>query len=133
MDEQEKYTDPLEKAVFLHCNIARLQPFRDGNKRTSRMVESIVLMNNDIIPVYSSKDSDILAYRKSLIHFYETKDYSEYAKYFLNRQKERINELDKKAPLPESIKLQTSQKSSKTKCLISTSLNKVQTNKIKKI
>ena len=39
--QQEKYTNPLEKAVYLHCNIARLQPFIDGNKRTARMIESI--------------------------------------------------------------------------------------------
>lgn len=54
------------------------------------MIESIVLMNADIIPVYSSKDSDILNYRKGLISFYETGDYTQYADYFLNRQIERI-------------------------------------------
>lgn len=70
--EQDVYTNPLEKAVFLHCNIARLQPFIDGNKRTSRMIESVVMMNADIIPVYSAKDADILNYRKGLIRFYET-------------------------------------------------------------
>ena len=36
---QELYVNPLEKAVYLHCNIARLQPFIDGNKRTSRMMK----------------------------------------------------------------------------------------------
>lgn len=93
--EQDNYANPLEKAVFLHCNIARLQPFIDGNKRTSRMVESITLMNADIIPVYSSKDADILHYRKGLIAFYETEDYSQYADYFLNKQIERIHEIGK--------------------------------------
>ena len=38
--EQEQYQNPLERAVFLHCNVARIQPFIDGNKRTSRMLES---------------------------------------------------------------------------------------------
>ena len=90
---QDLYDDPLEKAVYLHCNIAKLQPFIDGNKRTSRMLESISLMNADIIPVYSAKDADILHYRKGLITFYETGDYSRYADYFLNRQIERINEI----------------------------------------
>lgn len=52
---QELYVNPLEKAVYLHCNIARLQPFIDGNKRTSRMMESIVMMNADLIPVYSAR------------------------------------------------------------------------------
>ncbi|MFV0553935.1 MAG: Fic family protein [Mangrovibacterium sp.] len=92
--QQGEYTNPLEKAVFLHCNLARLQPFIDGNKRTARMMESIVLMNADLIPVYSAKDSDILNYRKALIAFYETEDYSPYADYFLNRQVERIQEIE---------------------------------------
>lgn len=92
--QQEEYTNPLEKAVYLHCNLARLQPFIDGNKRTARMIESIVLMNANIIPVYSSKDADILHYRKGLIDFYETGNYSQYADYFLNKQVERIKEAE---------------------------------------
>mgnify|MGYP000231894459 FL=1 len=90
---QELYSNPLERAIYLHCNIAKLQPFIDGNKRTSRMMESIVMMNADLIPVYSAKDADILHYRKGLISFYETGNYSGYTDYFLNRQIERINEL----------------------------------------
>ena len=92
--QQEEYANPLERAVFLHCNLARLQPFIDGNKRTARMIESVVLMNAGIIPVYSAKDADILKYRKALIAFYETEDYSNYADYFLDRQIERIKEID---------------------------------------
>lgn len=91
--EQELISNPLERAVFLHCNIAKTQPFIDGNKRTSRLVESICLMNADIIPVYSASDSDIVAYRKALVDFYETDNYKRYADYFLNRQIERINEI----------------------------------------
>ena len=92
--QQEEYANPLERAVFLHCNLARLQPFIDGNKRTARMIESVALMNAGIIPVYSAKDADILKYRKALIAFYETEDYSSYADYFLDRQIERINEIE---------------------------------------
>lgn len=92
--QESEYTNPLEKAVYLHCNLARLQPFIDGNKRTARMIESIALMNAGIIPVYSAKDSDILSYRKGLITFYEKEDYSFYADYFLNRQIERIKEIE---------------------------------------
>ncbi|MCD8178131.1 MAG: Fic family protein [Tannerellaceae bacterium] len=91
---QEKYTNPLEKAIYLHCNLSRLQPFIDGNKRTARMIESIVLMNADIIPLYSVKDADIRNYRKGLLTFYETEDYTEYTDYFLNRQVERIKEIE---------------------------------------
>lgn len=92
--QQGGYSNPLEKAIYLHCNLARLQPFIDGNKRTARMIESIALMNADIIPVYSAKDSDILNYRKGLIAFYEMEDYSLYTDYFLNRQIERIKEIE---------------------------------------
>ena len=52
------------------------------------------LMNSGVIPVYSAKDSDILNYRKGLIAFYETENYNEYADYFLNRQVERIKEIE---------------------------------------
>lgn len=92
--QQEEYANPLERAVFLHYNLARLQLFIDGNKRTARMIESVALMNAGIIPVYSAKDADILKYRKALIAFYETEDYSSYADYFLDRQIERIKEIE---------------------------------------
>lgn len=88
--EQERFVNPLERAVFLHCNIARIQPFIDGNKRTSRMMESIVMMNDGIVPVYSAKDADILHYRRGLMHFYETGDYVWYADYVLHRLQERL-------------------------------------------
>jgi Fic family protein len=92
--EQEQIECPLERAVYIHCNLARLQPFIDGNKRTSRMMESIVMMNAGIIPCYSSKDSDILAYRRGLVHFYETGDYTQYADYFLNRLLQRLADIE---------------------------------------
>lgn len=91
--EQEQYVNPLERAVFIHCNMARLQPFRDGNKRTSRILESVVLMNNNLIPVYSAQEADILHYKKALKEFYETRNYKPYVDYFLDRQITRIKEV----------------------------------------
>lgn len=93
LSEQETIKNPLERAVYLHCNIARTQPFIDGNKRTSRLIESICMMNADIIPIYSAREADIMAYRKALVEFHETRSYERYADYFLNRQIERINEM----------------------------------------
>lgn len=92
--QQEQYTNPLERAVYLHCNIAQLQPFANKNKHASRMIESIVLMNADIIPVYSLRETDILNYKKGVLFFCETGEYSLYADYFLNRQIERIKEIE---------------------------------------
>ena len=82
-----------EESGFLRTRAVRISGI-DGNKRTSRMIESVVMMNADIIPVYSAKDADILNYRKGLIRFYETGDYTKYSDYFLNRQLERIKEID---------------------------------------
>jgi len=93
ISQQDNYSHPLERAIFLHCNIARLQPFIDGNKRTSRLIESSVLMNYDIIPVYSVDKNDINSYRKGIVSFYEKLNYELYADYFLNRQIQRINEV----------------------------------------
>lgn len=87
---QYQYKNPLERAIYLHCNMAKLQAFSDGNKRTSRILESAVLMNADIIPVSSCKDSDILNYRRALVHFYETGEYRPYVDFFLKRQIEQI-------------------------------------------
>ena len=86
MELQERLTNPFEKALFLHYNIAKLQPFIDGNKRTSRMVESIVLMNENIVPIFSISEDDFEKYKTGLLHFYETGDYSKYADYFLERK-----------------------------------------------
>lgn len=91
--EQKVHSNPLEKAVFLHCNLARLQPFIDGNKRTARMVESLVLMQNNVVPIYSTKNEDFVRYRDGLLKFYETKDYSKYADYFIDKQIDRINKI----------------------------------------
>lgn len=93
IQEQAAYEDPLERAIFLHCNIAKLQPFVDGNKRTSRVLESAVLMSADIIPVRSDKSEDIENYRKTLVHYYETEDLQPYIEYMLGVQIDRINEL----------------------------------------
>jgi len=99
LTQQYKYYNPLERAIYLHCNMARLQPFIDGNKRISRLIESIVLMNNNIIPVYSVKGEDLSTYRKGILSFYEKQDYTTYVNYFLNRQIRRINEIATKTEI----------------------------------
>lgn len=84
--QQANLSNPLERAVYLHCNIAKLQPFIDGNKRTARLTESVVLMNEDIIPIFSTNNLDINDYRSGLLYFYETEQYTRYADYFLQNK-----------------------------------------------
>lgn len=93
LHRQYDYPDPLERGVFLHCNLARLQPFWDGNKRTARMIEGLVQMNADIIPVFSVEAEQVHFYKNALIRFYEERDYSLYAEFTLNRHLERIRKL----------------------------------------
>ncbi|MFJ1491654.1 Fic family protein [Capnocytophaga canis] len=93
---QENIKNPIEKAVFVHCNMAKLQPFIDGNKRTSRLLESIILMNENIVPVFSKEEKDINEYRKSLLSFYEKGDYSKYADYILDKKMEYLQQFTKK-------------------------------------
>lgn len=88
--QQEQIKNPLERAIYLHCNMAKLQPFIDGNKRTSRLLESIVLMNANIIPIFSVEEQDFKEYRNALVNFYETGNYSLYINYFLNKKIEYL-------------------------------------------
>lgn len=91
LSEIKKY-DCIEKAVYLHCNFAKIQPFVDGNKRTARMLENIVLMNNNLLPTVSYDNIDILKYREAILDFYETNDYSAYTNFMLDSQ---INLIEK--------------------------------------
>lgn len=61
---------PPEKALVLATMIAYLQPFADGNKRTSRLLSNAVLMAYDYFPL-SYRNVDINEYRSFLIIFYE--------------------------------------------------------------
>lgn len=86
MEIQDEISNPLERAIYLHCNIAKIQPFVDGNKRVSRLIESIVLMNEDIVPIFSTNNFDITSYRAGLLYFYETGNYTKYSDYFLEQK-----------------------------------------------
>jgi hypothetical protein len=43
--------NPLERALIAHFHITRIQPFNDGNKRTARMVQNLILHKNDYVPI----------------------------------------------------------------------------------
>lgn len=62
---------PPEKALILAIMIAYIQPFADGNKRTSRMLSNAVLMAYDFPPL-SYRNINVNEYRNAMIVFYET-------------------------------------------------------------
>ncbi len=61
---------PPEKALILSVMIAYIQPFADGNKRTSRMLSNAVLLAYDYFPL-SYRSVDVNEYRSAMIVFYE--------------------------------------------------------------
>ncbi len=63
----------LQKAIMANLLIAFLQPFADGNKRTSRMLGNAILVSNGLLPLsfsHTPKDD----YIKSILNFYEKQD-----------------------------------------------------------
>ena len=95
----ECYSNPFEKAVYLHNNIAYLQYFIDGNKRTARNLLTFSLMQDHQFPFLFNEDKSS-GYIDSLIHYYETGDYNEFKKYFIETYQKTIENYKPK-PDPE--------------------------------
>ena len=73
----------LSKAIIANLLIAYLQPFSDGNKRTSRMLGNAILISNRALPVsfiHTPKEE----YIKAILSFYELLDPSYFKRLFLN-------------------------------------------------
>jgi len=62
---------PPEKALILAIMLAYIQPFADGNKRTSRMLSNAVLIAYNFPPL-SYRSINVNEYRNVMIVFYET-------------------------------------------------------------
>lgn len=67
--------NPVEAAFFLWVNLAYLQPFEDGNKRTSRLAANIPLMLYNCSPL-SFLDVDRDDYAQAMLGVYELCDVS---------------------------------------------------------
>ncbi len=67
--------NPIEAAFFLWVNLAYLQPFEDGNKRTSRLAANIPLMLYNCAPL-SFLDVDVHDYAQAMLGVYEFRDVS---------------------------------------------------------
>lgn len=67
--------NPIEAAFFLWLNLAYLQPFEDGNKRSSRLAANIPLMLYNCAPL-SFLDVGVNDYAHAMLGFYEYRDVS---------------------------------------------------------
>ena len=81
---------PLTKALLITLLIAYLQPFVDGNKRTSRTLANAILIAYDLYPL-SYRDVNIIEYIKAIIIFYETNNIYHFKRIFINQYNFSVN------------------------------------------
>jgi Fic family protein len=62
--------DPYSKALLTLIGIAYIQPYEDGNKRTSRLTANAVLLGHQCAPL-SYRSIDETYYKESVLVFYE--------------------------------------------------------------
>ena len=84
-------SDPYEKALLALLLIAYIQPFEDGNKRTSRLVANALLLANQCCPL-TFRSVDANDYRAALLLFYEQNNISAFKKIFLEQVAFAVNE-----------------------------------------
>ncbi len=90
VDITNKITFPLTKALLIALMIAYLQPFVDGNKRTSRTLANAILIAYDLYPL-SYRDIDIIEYIKAMILFYETNNIYHFKRIFISQFNFSVN------------------------------------------
>ncbi|MGE4338671.1 MAG: Fic family protein [Pigmentiphaga sp.] len=73
VDKTRQVKNPVEAAFFLWVNLAYLQPFEDGNKRTSRLSANIPLMLYNCAPL-SFLDVGAQDYASAMMGVYEQRD-----------------------------------------------------------
>jgi len=69
----QRINNPVEAAFFLWVNLAYLQPFEDGNKRTSRLAANVPLMLYNCAPI-AFLDIDPGDYALAMLGVYEELD-----------------------------------------------------------
>lgn len=73
VEKARQIKNPIEAAFFLWVNIAYLQPFEDGNKRTSRLCANLPLMLSNCAPL-SFLDVEQQDYAIAVTGIYERLD-----------------------------------------------------------
>ena len=77
-------SDPYEKALLALLLIAYIQPFTDGNKRTSRLMANSLLISRSLCPL-SFRTVETKDYRAALLLFYEQNNMSAFKRMFLEQ------------------------------------------------
>jgi Fic family protein len=75
LEKARAIRNPVECAFFLWMNIAYLQPFEDGNRRTSRLSSNLPLLLGNCAPL-SFLDVEPADYAMAMLGVYEKQDVS---------------------------------------------------------
>ena len=76
--------NPYEKALLVLLLVAYIQPFEDGNKRTSRLTANALLLAHKCCPL-TFRSVEANDYRAALLLFYEQNNLSAFKKIFLEQ------------------------------------------------
>ena len=82
--------EPFEKALILALMISYIQPFEDGNKRTSRLLSDAVLIAYDYCPL-SFRSIEVSDYKKGIILFYEQNNVLLFKELYIEQFKFAVN------------------------------------------
>lgn len=79
-----KMNNPYAKALMSLIGISYIQPFGDGNKRTSRFMANAILLAYNL-PPFSYRSVDEEEYREAMLSFYELNSIMPIKKIFINQ------------------------------------------------
>lgn len=76
--------DPYEKSLLCVLGISYIQPFVDGNKRTSRLLSNALLLSNKLAPL-SYRSVDDKDYKEATLVFYEQNSIEPFKRIFIEQ------------------------------------------------
>lgn len=79
-----KRNDPFSRAIIAITCTGYLQPFEDGNKRTSRLFGNAILLEEHAAPL-SYRSVDEKKYREAMLIFYEQNSIEAFKKIFIEQ------------------------------------------------
>jgi Fic family protein len=79
----ETIENAFDRAIYVHCNLAYLQYFKDCNKRTARMMLNVSLKHDGKM-LYIPNEERISEYLSAIVAYYETGSYDKFKAYFIS-------------------------------------------------
>jgi Fic family protein len=80
---------PFERAFVAVLMLSYIQPFEDGNKRTSRILANAILLSENYCPL-SYRSVDDVEYKKAIVLFYEQNSAEYFKRIFIEQFRNAI-------------------------------------------